>query len=138
MLLTSYYQNRSLDPKRHCIFQISNGSPRWGVQPEIELPDLFPDLALVETAHAGELSETDFSRAYFRQLEEIGVGEIKRLLKRCERKAGKRIAVLCCFESLKKPGQFCHRRMLAFWYHERTGIAIPEFDATLATQPALL
>ncbi|GGZ23485.1 hypothetical protein GCM10010387_15840 [Streptomyces inusitatus] len=41
-------------------------------------------------------------------------------------------AVLLCFDRLNKPGQWCHRTMLAAWWTEHTGDLVPELGA----QPA--
>lgn len=34
--------------------------------------------------------------------------------------------VLLCWEDITKPGQWCHRRMVAEWLQDRLGIDIPE------------
>ena len=38
---------------------------------------------------------------------------------------------LCCFE---KPGDFCHRHILAKWLNEQTGIEVSEFGVTESKQ----
>lgn len=35
-------------------------------------------------------------------------------------------AVLMCWEDLRKPGKWCHRRMVAEWLGEALGIDVPE------------
>lgn len=49
------------------------------------------------------------ARSFIRQLEEAGHGMD---------------VALCCFE---KPGDFCHRHILAQWIREQTGIEVSEF-----------
>ena len=46
------------------------------------------------------------------------------MLKDLERLTGGRDCALLCYE---KPGDFCHRRLLADWMLETTGLEIPEF-----------
>lgn len=40
---------------------------------------------------------------------------------------------LCCFE---KPGDFCHRHILAKWLNEQTGIEVSEFGVAESKQEA--
>jgi hypothetical protein len=42
-----------------------------------------------------------------------------------ERLAGGQIPVLCCFGRAGGPG-WCHRALVAEWFHERLGITVPE------------
>ena len=44
---------------------------------------------------------------------------------------GKDVA-LCCYE---KPGDFCHRHILAKWITENTGIEITEFGVVEKKEP---
>lgn len=41
---------------------------------------------------------------------------------------------LCCFE---KPGDFCHRHILAKWLNEQTGIEVSEFGVAESRQETL-
>ena len=41
---------------------------------------------------------------------------------------------LCCFE---KPGDFCHRHILAKWLNEHTGIEVSEFGVAESRQETL-
>ena len=52
------------------------------------------------------------AKSFIRQLEEAGRGMD---------------VALCCFE---KPGDFCHRHILAKWLNEQTGIEISEFGVS--------
>lgn len=52
------------------------------------------------------------ARAFVRQLEEAGHGMD---------------VALCCFE---KPGDFCHRHILAEWLTEQTGIEVREYGVS--------
>lgn len=59
------------------------------------------------------------ARSFIRQLEEAGRGMD---------------VALCCFE---KPGDFCHRHILAKWLNEQTGIEISEFGVSDTTTEAI-
>ena len=123
---TSYYQNKALDASKHMIVQTSNGHPRWGVQPEYQLDSLKPPLALM----AADIPVDVFAEHYRIHLNTIGVEQIREELKQLNEVAAKtgREAILCCFESLKKEGQHCHRRIFADWWFEKTGEAVAEFN----------
>jgi hypothetical protein len=117
---TSYYQSKKLDPKKHLVVQTSVGNTRWGTQPEWESELIAPPESILGMA------QTPYTRAYIAHLEKIGVEALRAELKELNEAAGKREAVLCCFEALKKPGQFCHRRIFAWWWHTETGETIQE------------
>ena len=35
--------------------------------------------------------------------------------------------ILLCWEPLKKPGEWCHRRMVAEWFEQNLGVSVPEY-----------
>lgn len=41
--------------------------------------------------------------------------------------AGDEEPILLCWEPLKKPGEWCHRRMVAEWFEEKLGTTVPEY-----------
>jgi len=43
--------------------------------------------------------------------------------------AGGEEPILICWEPLKKPGEWCHRRMVAEWFEERLGVTVPEYTS---------
>jgi len=122
---TSYYQSKKLNPAKHLVVQTSVGSPRWGTQPEWETELIAPPEEILG------LEEMPYTKAYVRHLESVGIAAIRAEMEQLEAEASKtgREVVLCCFEALKKPGQFCHRRIFAWWYHKQTGISTPELGA---------
>ena len=124
-LATSYYQSQKLDPAKHLVVQTSIGSPRWGKQPEWESELVTPAPEVLALAEQGEMI---YTRAYVAQLEKIGVDAIRAELNELSAaaEAENKIAVLCCFEALKKPGQFCHRRIFSWWWATKTGENIAE------------
>ena len=50
--------------------------------------------------------------------------DIERFLQTLESLCGGKDIALCCYE---KPGQFCHRHLLAEWLNEHGGLDIKEF-----------
>lgn len=126
----SYYQNKRLILAQKsgtvAVCQVSNGAPRWGARPDFHLECLMPPVELVEGAHDGMILEAEFQARYFEHLDTFEPGEIKAALDDLEKEAAPAEVVLCCFEALKKPGQFCHRCMFAKWYQKRHGIALAE------------
>lgn len=130
---TSYYQNKKLDATKHLVVQTSVGEPRFGTMPEWEMDSMKPPEELLG------LPEKEYTKAYVAHLESIGFEAFRNELAELRDEAVKtqREVVLCCFESLKKPGQFCHRRIFAWWYHKQGGIFIEELGCPLV-QPALV
>ena len=41
--------------------------------------------------------------------------------------AGGEEPILLCWEPLRKPHEFCHRRLVAAWFERELGVEIPEF-----------
>jgi hypothetical protein len=127
---TSYFQNPRLIAAQKAgavaVVQISNGAPRWGARPDFHLECLMPPVEIVEAAHAGAMTEADFARLYTAHLDTFDEGEIAAAILDLAAQAAPRDPVLCCFEALKKPGQFCHRRMFADWWTAKMGERIEE------------
>ncbi|MDB6017693.1 MAG: hypothetical protein JWR19_2182 [Pedosphaera sp.] len=120
---TGYYQSKKLDPAKHLVVQTSIGNPRWGAKAEWETELITPTPEVLELADSGEMA---YTKAYVAQLEKIGVPAIRAELEQLTKAAAGREVVLCCFEALKKHGQFCHRRIFAWWWHTKTGETIGE------------
>ena len=58
----------------------------------------------------------------------LSVPRIRVMLEKVSEAQGGSDLALCCFEDLRRPGQVCHRRMLARWWQERTGDVMPELE----------
>lgn len=119
---TSYYQNRRIDPAIHAVIQTSLGHPRF---PKVNYPvahweEIMPDPAMLALAFP------EYRTAYRAKLDAIGLPTIREGLAELVAMNAPREPLLCCFESLKTPGQFCHRRIFAEWFEEQTGEEIPE------------
>lgn len=126
MVYTSRYSNPELKTGKYTAVRISLGTPKWpiGYNLDAEMPDLMP-FGLLNKFEQYE----DFERAYFARLDQKGVQRILSQLQRFER-LGKDV-VLLCYEDIRKPDDWCHRRTFADWWLKNTGEAIPElFDPT--------
>lgn len=115
---TSYYGNvKALNKAGIVPVGISIGIPKW--YSGANLQQLAPTWKMVR-----EYSRERYIAAYFQILERIGVDEIRHSFERMsEWNNGKDIALLC----YEKPGDFCHRHLLAEWWAEKTGEGIEEF-----------
>lgn len=126
---TSYYQNPRLRAAQAAgavaVVQTSNGAPRWGARPDWHLDSVMPPAEIVESAHAGKMTEADFTRIYTAHLD-ASADEIIAAIRDLAAEVAPAEVALCCFESLKRPGQFCHRTTLAAWWQERTGERVQE------------
>ncbi|MEW1700700.1 hypothetical protein [Streptomyces sp. NPDC091278] len=67
-----------------------------------------------------------FTAAYRADLDQTGVERVAGLLNAVASEAGDHRLVLLCFEDLSKPGLWCHRRLFADWWQERTGDVVRE------------
>ncbi|MGZ4303127.1 MAG: DUF488 family protein [Gaiellaceae bacterium] len=65
------------------------------------------------------------ARRYRERLDAIGAKGLQKCFADISAEHDGRGLVLLCFE---KPGQFCHRRVLAEWWEEQTGQHVPELE----------
>ncbi|WP_372407464.1 hypothetical protein [Streptomyces luteireticuli] len=71
----------------------------------------------------------EFAAAYRAQLDRLGVGFFARRFEEISGQGQDPRLVLLCFEDLGQQGQWCHRRMFAQWWEERTGVGVRELGA---------
>jgi hypothetical protein len=85
------------------------------------------------------MSDVDFTDHYRARLEKAGPDALRRLFYGISGRHGGARVVLLCFESVHADlaitrtqrggiGQFCHRRVFAAWWEERTGHHVPELS----------
>jgi uncharacterized protein YeaO (DUF488 family) len=87
------------------------------------LMDLAPSSELFGRWKVGDITPEEYTIAYRDYLNSLGAEEvIGQLERKSVENEGKPLALLC----FCAPGAFCHRRVLAAWYQEKTGQAIPE------------
>jgi hypothetical protein len=119
---------RDFDPAMGVPVQISIGRPKFPLRYDLteQVRSLMP---------WGLLGADDFVCRYRERLEQIEPGVLTGTFASIsERHGGARLVALC-FEDVHA-GQFCHRRVFAAWWHERTGQPVPEVEPPEATYPA--
>lgn len=122
MIYTSYYGlANTLKAYKIKMVCISCIKPSW--LPWIdEIKVLAPPFELTK-----ESNILEYRKEYIAQLENVGINEIKYQLAM----RGKKDIALLCYEKrndILSGAKFCHRRLFATWYEQKTGISIPEFD----------
>ena len=111
---------------------ISRVPPDWYQGSQLKL--LAPPYELLKAAHAG-LSATDYEKEFSRHvLNYLDPKEVYEAI--CE-EHGEDVTLLC-FETLEKPGEFCHRRMVAKWLEETCEVKIPEWTPPQKLSRALI
>ncbi len=76
---------------------------------------------------SADLSEADFTAHYRARLDKVGVDALRRLFYVISGRHGGARLILLCFEDVNA-GKFCHRRVFAAWWEERTGHHVPELS----------
>lgn len=84
---------------------------------------------------AANLPKDAYEFSYRRMLNDTGIEAIRAELARLAAANGDSRLVLLCFDRMNKPENWCHRRMLAAYYLEQTGEAIPELGDNVFEQP---
>lgn len=120
MIYTSRFSNPELKSGNYAAVRVSVGSPRWKVGYDIvgAIKDLMP----AGLRHIEDVN--DFRPRYYEQLERVGVDRISEQIAKFEL-SGK-LVVLLCFCDIRKPDWWCHRRVFADWWQEKTGEIIEE------------
>ncbi len=121
MVYTSRYSNPELKSGKYTVVGITRGAPKFPLQYRLDgnIIDIAPPGYLFN-----EYDRARFTPSYFRHMDKTGVTRIQQILKRYEAQ-GKPV-VLCCYEDVRKPGEWCHRLVFAEWWLSRTGQLIEE------------
>jgi Protein of unknown function, DUF488 len=123
---TSHWRSPLLEEADSQIISISRGEPRW------RLPFRYRRLReLTPNDEAWAMKDIrEFEKAYLDQLASLGAD---RIVERLEEIGSDRPVVCLCWE---RPGEFCHRRVLAGYIERETGRHVPELEAgMLAKRP---
>lgn len=116
-IFTSYFGNlRRLQESGIIPVSIARWSPRW-----------YSGMKLTALAPLPDMLRDDITREqYIRQYNDRVLARLDpgKVVKALWGMTGGRDCALLCYE---KPGDFCHRRLLADWMLKRTGLLIPEF-----------
>lgn len=125
-IYTSYFGNVRNLPEDIIPISIARYAKYWG---GLKFFPLAPDSDTLKM----EISE--YTRRFTEKLSKLEAVEILEELK--ELSQGKDFALLC----YEKPGDFCHRRLVAEWIERKTGIEVPEYQVERkeeTNQPNLL
>lgn len=118
-IYTSYFGNaKALAKNNVMIVSIACWQPRFLSVPCV-MGNVAPTPWMVKKA-----SHEQYLDAYQQILSKI---DPYNFIDTLEREGGGRDVALCCYE---KPGEFCHRHLLAEYLTKNTGVEITEFSAT--------
>lgn len=121
-IYTGYYGNLKAYAGLKSI-GISIGTPRWLPRME-KYPLLFPKRWMLP------LEREPYTEAYRTHIL-MGLNP-RAVLSDLERLSGGADVVLLCYE---KPGDFCHRQLVAEWLRAKTGLEVGEYVALPARPP---
>jgi hypothetical protein len=133
MLFTSHYSCKALLDERLACVRISVGMPRWPLKYEL----VGHCKLLMPRRNMLKLPMDEYWEEYAKILEGHGVEAIQEDLARLSVLANGRPLVLLCFEDLTKPDLWCHRRMFASWWEDKTTVFVPELEPPAARQETL-
>ncbi len=123
-LYTARFANRTLAPHPAAKVQISLGAPKFPLPYNLH--------QLLELAPAGFMlhkPEADFAGLYTKLLQRRGGAEFfAERFAEVARTAGVDQLALLCYEDLRTPGLWCHRRVFASWYQEQVGEEVLEIE----------
>jgi hypothetical protein len=124
-IFTSYFGNsRKLKEAGVNMICVAIGKPRFiaGIP---QMLNVCPTRYMV----SGPCSREEYLKLYDRILASQDANQV---VKQIEMLSGGKDVALCCYE---KPGDFCHRHILAKWITENTGIEITEFGVVEKKEP---
>jgi hypothetical protein len=116
-MFTSYFANVKKLPADLVPVSIARGSPRWFTGRK--------ELRLAPTWAMLKMTKPDYDAHFAEILAKLDPTEVYQTL-------GEN-AVLLCWE---KPGDACHRRLVAEWIERHLGIEVPEFEFERNACPA--
>ena len=86
--------------------------------------------SLAPTREMLHLDEPAYRKAFFREI--LGPLDVVQIARDLHELANGFEPVLLCFEKPPfTPTNWCHRRMVAEWFHNELGLDVPEHGATL-------
>ena len=124
-IFTSYFGNsRKLKEAGVNMICVAIGKPRF-IAGLPQMLNVCPTRYMV----SGPCSREEYLKLYDRILASQDANQV---VKQIEMLSGGKDVALCCYE---KPGDFCHRHILAKWITENTGIEITEFGVVEKKEP---
>lgn len=121
---TSRYSNKQLQNEGYYPVGISIGKPRFRTGYVIKEQCY----SLAPKGYMLHMEKEPYAKEYIKKLEDIGTEKIIQMIRRMDRVAksvGEEL-VLLCFEDIRIPEDWCHRRLFADWWKEKTGEVIEE------------
>lgn len=123
-IYTSYFGNsKKLHEAGIKIICVAIGRPRFIQAPQ--MLNVCPTRYMV----SGPCSLEEYLRLYDQILAKQDAHQV---VKQIEMLSGGQDVALCCYE---KPGDFCHRHILAKWITDNTGIEVTEFGVVEKKEP---
>jgi len=121
VIYTSRYANPELKSGNYTVVGITRGAPKFklGYSLAGNILEIAPPGYLFN-----EYDRKKFTPQYFKHMDRIGPVLLARKLSFFE-KMGKPV-VLCCYEDVRNPEDWCHRLVFAEWWQSRTGECIEE------------
>ena len=119
-IYTSYFANsKKLHNENIVVIGIALYPPKWYVGPSMKMVSTTYDILHNSKDH------DDYERRFFSEI--LEKRDPKVFLSNIERLAKGKDVALCCYE---KPGDFCHRHLVAKWMNEKLGLQIEEFGVS--------
>ncbi len=121
---TSRYSNKQLQNEGYYPVGISIGKPRFALGYQLREQCYY----LAPKGYMLHMEKEPYVKEYIKKLEDIGTEKIIEMVRRMDKVAqsnGEEL-VLLCFEDIRIPEDWCHRRLFADWWKEKTGETINE------------
>ena len=119
-IYTSYFANgKKLHNAGVLMIGIALYAPRWFTGPSLKMVSPSYDILHNSKDH------DDYERRFFSEI--LEKRDPKVFLSNIEILAKGKDVALCCYE---KPGDFCHRHLVAKWMNEKLGLQIEEFGVS--------
>ena len=123
MIYTSRFSNPELKSEQYTVVGIVRSLPKY--KPKYEIAGNILDIAPTRALFSVYDRET-FTTPYKKHLDKIGLERISAQIQ-AYLGIGKDV-VLCCYEDVRKPHEWCHRLVFAEWWFEKTGCQILELQ----------
>lgn len=118
-IYTSYFANEKKLRKSNIVsIGIALYPPRWFAGPSLKMVSPSYDILYNSKDHE------DYEKRFFSEI--LAHRDPKVFLSNIEKLANGKDVALCCYE---KPGDFCHRHLVAKWMNEKLGLQIQEYEA---------
>lgn len=117
-IFTSYFGRTALLQRSGIVpIGIALWLPRWYSGKSMKSVD--PTAYMVK----GDITQDRYVELYNKEI--LGKLRVEEVVYEIERLSGGKDAALLCYE---KPGDFCHRHLLADWLTRESGLVVEEFD----------